>query len=114
MTGLNAPVFARRYVVILLKNVADERITQFEDGDLIMPEGDGDDQFFFPISQKLPVEATLPEGVSFEVTDDRFTVRYVNFSYLDAENQADSGTDRGPIVVPHPNRVDRCMEHLCR
>ena len=102
-----------RMIILTMKNIPnDERITQFDGADLIMPEGDGDDLFFFPISQKLGVEATSSVAARFDVTDDRFIVRDVGFAYVGVADQIDAGA-YGVHEEPHVGSMGQSAFRPC-
>ena len=105
---------ARRELLLTMKNIPnDERITEFEGDDLIIPEGDADDLFFFPISTRLDVESTVSWLGEFEVDDPRFRVRDVNFIYRGFGNQIDAG-DYGVHDEPHVDHLGYSAFRPCR
>ena len=74
---------SRNYIVELKNVPNDESFTFPEDETVAIPEGDANDPFFFPISQKnflpgLPHPALIHSVV---VTDPKFTARDVGFAY---------------------------------
>ena len=104
---------ASRDLLLTMKNLpGDERITAFEGGDLVIPEGDGDELFFFPISSKLSMGATDLRLLTFEVTDDRFTMRNVNFMYRGAVGHIDAGA-YGFYLDPYVGYLGRCAFKPC-
>ena len=90
--GENYQTKSRKELLLTMKNIPnDERITRFEGGELSMPEGDANELFFFPISRKLEVEATSSSTLRFDITDDRFVLRDVRFTYDGVARKIDAG-----------------------
>ena len=103
-----------RELILTMKNIPnDERITRFEGEELTMPEGDGDDLFFFPISSKLAIESTMPFLGEFEIDDPRFRLRDTNFIYRGSGGQIDAG-DYGVHAEPHVGRQAYSAFRPCR
>ena len=106
-------VLALRGFVIDLKNVPDdERITRFEGDELIIPEGDADDLFFFPISSKILLEASTFPIVSFEATDERFTLRDIDFDYIAQRGEINAGI-YGVHEEPNIGFLGQCSFSPC-
>ena len=105
---------ASRDLLLTMKNILnDERITKLEGDELIMSEGDANDLFFFPISTKIPLEATAPRTLTLEVTDDRFTLRDVNFAYRAHGGQIDAG-EYGVHEEPYVSYLGASSFKPCR
>ena len=102
-----------RNVLITMKDKpGDEEITLLEGGELFMPAGDGDDLFFFPISQRLNIETSVPLELEFETDNDLFTVRNVGFVYREDGGFIDSGA-YGVHPAPHVGYLGACAFKPC-
>ena len=81
-TGSQRTTLAERELLFVMKNLPNDERLVIGDQHLLMPEGDGNDPFFFPISA---LEIPLPANVQVEIDSELFRLRNVEMLYVQGE-----------------------------